>query len=141
MRQIPLCPFLMERQVSSVPMPTELRSPTPVTTTLRGKTILPDDAEGGGLLAALLGFDVIDRVFHSLDFLGVLVRNIKIERLFEGHDQFYDVERIRSEVVNEGCRVVHLILIYAKLFDNNLLHLLLNRHEPSKLSNKLLILA
>jgi hypothetical protein len=41
MGAIPFSPFLMASQTASVPIPTEVSNPTPVTTTLRDKLGLP----------------------------------------------------------------------------------------------------
>src|ERR1019366_9008314 len=87
MVSIPFAPFLMASQTVSVPMPTEVTRPTPVTTTLRCKR----DSSGlpGKLL--LLGFDVIDGVLDGANLLGIFVGDIEVERFLERHHQFNDV--------------------------------------------------
>src|SRR5216683_5775266 len=87
-RAIPLSPPCIAVQHSSVPAPTELRRPIPLTTTLRGPI------RSLGLL--LLRLDVNDGVFHGLDLLGVLIRYVQVERFLERHHQLDDVERIRA---------------------------------------------
>ena len=54
----------------------------------------------------LLGLDVVDRVLHGADLLGVLVRDVQIEGLFKGHHQFDDVERVgaRDRPRRKRCR-------------------------------------
>lgn len=69
---------------------------------LRGGFADPaDEAKAGNddatLLHFLLGrllvlFDVIDGVFHSFDFFGILIGDLDVEGLFELHDEFDDVE-------------------------------------------------
>src|ERR1017187_7268388 len=52
-------------------------------------------------LLLLCVFDVLDHVAHALKLLGLLVRNLVAEFLFQRHDQFHGVERIRSQVFDE----------------------------------------
>src|ERR1017187_5749299 len=52
--EIPLAPLRIDCQVSSVPIPTELRSPTPVTTTLRDNISLRWKADPGGAYLTFL---------------------------------------------------------------------------------------
>src|ERR1700682_2926526 len=133
-RETPLFPSRMDRHVSSVPTPTEVSSPTPVTTTLRCIWL-----EGNGLL--LLGLDVIHRVFNRRDLLGILIGNVDVEGFLERHHEFDDVQRIRAEIAHEGGGVVDLVLVHSKLFHNNLLYFLLNGHASSRMSANSLILA
>src|SRR5918994_2851428 len=46
--------------------------------------------------------DVVDGVLDGADLLGILVRNLRPELLFEAHDQLDEVERVGVEIVNEG---------------------------------------
>src|SRR6185312_15243359 len=123
MREIPLRPANSECQVSSVPFPTEVSRPTPVTTTLRGKMC------SGDLL--LLRFDVIDSVFDGGDLFGVFVGNVDVEGFLEGHHEFHDIERVRAEIIDEGGGIVHLAFVHPQLLNNDLLHPLFNRHVCS----------
>ena len=59
---------------------------------------------GEGLVLRLsgVGFDVFDGLPDRADLLGGLVRDLDAELLFEGHDQFDDVQGIRAEVIGEA---------------------------------------
>src|SRR4030095_16798477 len=46
-------------------------------------------------------FDVFDDVADTLELFGLLVGNFVAEFLFERHDQFHRVERIRPEILDE----------------------------------------
>src|SRR5437870_5204610 len=143
----PLRPVRMFFQVSSVPMPTALTSPTPVTTTLRVKTLLlpinnsrgsrqPDAARRRSVLCGLpvgisVPLNVIDSVFHGLNLFGILVGDFNLKGFLKGHHEFHDVQRIRSQVVNEMRGRGHLSLIHSELFHNDLLHLIVDgTHYP-----------
>src|SRR4029453_8203842 len=76
-------------QLASVPMPTDESRPTPVTTT---RLFTPPP-----LLLLGVRLDVLDGFLHARDLLGVLVRNLDAELLFEGHDQLDRIERVGSE--------------------------------------------
>ena len=45
--------------------------------------------------------DVLGRLLNRGELLGVLVADLQAELLFEGHDQLDDIQRIRSEIVDE----------------------------------------
>src|SRR6266404_6866523 len=91
MRSTPFLPASKAGHTSAVVLPTAQSSPRPVMTTRRAK-----------LLACLRVFaDVLDRIRHCANLLGVFVRNLDIESLFESHDQFHGVERVGSQVVHE----------------------------------------
>src|ERR1700747_98030 len=70
--------------------------------------------------------DVIDRVPPGADLFRILVGNLDVEGLLEGHDEFDGVERVCAQVVHEGSAGSYLALIHAQLLDDNLLHLLIN---------------
>src|SRR5580692_1509719 len=127
-REIPFRASRMALQLSSVPMPSGLSRPTPVTTTLRdndGSRLAP-----GGLLL-LLVLDVVGGVFYGGDLFGVFIRDINVERFFKGHDQLHDIERVRAKIIHEGGVVVYLAFVHPKLLHDDLLHSLFNRHESS----------
>jgi TrmH family RNA methyltransferase len=73
----------------------------------------------------LLAFNVGNGVTDGGDLLGFFVGNLKLERFFKRHDKFHDVQRIGAEIIDERRFIVHLAFIYAELFDNDLLNLLL----------------
>src|SRR5262245_38165306 len=108
---MPLAPLLMAAHTGSVPIPTEVTNPTPVTTTRRFKR---------GPLRLLLRLDVVDGVLYGLDLLGVLIGDVEVERLLERHHKLDDIERVCAEVIDEtGCGV-DLGLIHAELLDDDL---------------------
>ena len=63
-----------------------------MTTTRRGSTHVPP-------LRVLL--DVLDGVADGDDLLGVLVRDLDVELLLEGHHQLDRVERVGAQVLDE----------------------------------------
>lgn len=108
----------------------------PVTTTLLDKS-------GGSVGGLLFGFilDVGHCVLHCADLLSVFIRDVDIERFFERHHQFDYIQGIRAEIVDKGRGIIYLRLIDTKLLNDDLLHLLCNGHESSKVALKALILA
>src|ERR1035437_10347565 len=126
---MPLLDARMAAQDSSVPIPSGVSNPTPVTTTRRDKTHLPrSDLR---LFLGRLAFNIFNRVFNRGDLLGIFVRDLKLKGFLKSHYELDDIKRIGAEVVHEGRVAVHLALIDAQLLDNNLLHLLLNCHGSS----------
>src|SRR5947209_4413184 len=81
MVEMPMRPSRMPRHVSSVPMPTELSRPTPVTTTLRAKTF------PASLLFSDLVVDIVDGVFNCGYLFGIFVGDVNVEGLLERHDE------------------------------------------------------
>jgi hypothetical protein len=75
-------------------------------------------AAGSGLDVRL---DVVDRLLHSRDLLGFLVRDLALEFFFQRHDQFDRLERVRAEIVHERGIRRHFVFLYAKLFDDDFL--------------------
>src|SRR5215813_6207434 len=136
---MPLREARMPSHVASVPIANGVTRPTPVTTTRRDKVVFsvkydgapPRMDSGGTLLLGGLVLDVLDGVFDSRDLFRVFVGDLELEGLFESHYQLHDVQRIGAQVVNERRVAIHLAFIDAELLDNNLLHLLLYRHESS----------
>jgi hypothetical protein len=126
---MPLLDARMAAQDNSVPIPSGVSNPTPVTTTLRDKTLLPGPTYR--LFLGRLAFNIFDRVFDRGDFLGIFIRDLKLKGFFKSHYEFDDIKRIGAEIVHEGRVAIHLALIDAQLLDNNLLHLLLNCHDSS----------
>src|SRR3974390_416510 len=107
---MPLFPASSPRQTSSALLPTPQISPTPVTTTRRAK-----------LISFRVGVDVVDRVFHGANLLGLLVGDLNSESLFKRHDQLDRVERVGAKVVHKrrigsDFTLVHAQLLYDDLF-------------------------
>src|SRR5579864_7396436 len=86
------------------------------------------DYDPASQLFARLGVlaDVIDGVLYGADLLGILVRNLDIEGLFKGHDEFNGVQRIGTQVVYKRRARSDFALIHAQLLHNNLFYLLVN---------------
>src|SRR4029077_19465515 len=72
----------------------------------------------------LVFLDVLDGVGDLLDLLGILVRDLHAELLFEAHDQLDEVQRVRVEVLDERGLWSHLVLVDAELLDDELLETL-----------------
>src|SRR5580704_19797271 len=78
----PLLPASRFFRTSSVVLPTPQTRPIPVTTTLRPK-----------LLATFRVLaDIVDRILHGANLLGIFVGNLDFEGLFKGHDEFDGVQ-------------------------------------------------
>src|SRR3974390_3595591 len=86
----PFFPARSARQTSSALLPTPQSSPTPVTTTRRGK-----------LISFRVGVDVVDRVLHGANLLGLLIGDLNREGLFKSHDQLDRVERVGAKIVHK----------------------------------------
>src|SRR5213596_3192041 len=114
MGPIPDLPCVSADQNSSTVLPTGVSAPSPVTTTRRGSTIL------GVVL------DVLDGVADGRDLLGVLVRDLDVEVLLEGHDELHRVERVGSQVFDELRRGGDVVLLNPELLHDDLLHLLID---------------
>src|SRR5688572_16122109 len=68
--------------------------------------------------SALLAGDVGDHVTHGLELFGFLVGHFDVEFLFESHDEFDGVERVRAEIFDELGFNGHLISVDAELIDD-----------------------
>src|SRR5687767_10969560 len=75
-------------------MPIGVMRPIPVMTTRRMATVYP--ASGSVRL------DVVERVLHRLDALGIFLGDLELELLLEGEDELDDGERVGLEIVDEG---------------------------------------
>ena len=121
-------------------LPTGETMPRPVMTTLRrakvcsgnwgiwgdlpqtpGRRVKHWPARAGsseGLL--LVGEDVVDRLLNGGDLLGLIIRNLGLEFLFERHHQFNGIQRIRAQIINERRLVLDVGLVDAELFGDDL---------------------
>src|SRR5271165_893181 len=116
MRSTPLLPACNAGHTSAVVWPIAQIMPRPVMTTRLAK-----------LLACFRVLaNVVDGVLDGADFFGVFVRNLDVEGLFEGHDQFDGVERVGPEVVHEGRARGDFAFVYAQLLYDNLFHFFIN---------------
>src|SRR5262249_26253865 len=130
MGPMPLVPFLIASQTVSVPIPTEVNMPTPVTTTLR---CCKRELRGLDGLGLLLGLDVVDRVLGGGDLLRVFVGDVEVECFLERHDQLDYIQRVGAEIIDKARVGIDLRLVHAELLDDDLLDLLLNGHASSRL--------
>src|SRR5215471_7963309 len=122
---MPLSPRRIASHADRTVLPTGDTTPRPVTTTRRLLTRFLYGARWrSGLGAALV--DVVDGLVDGGDLFGVLVRNLDLEFLFEGHHQLDGVERVGSQIVDERSVVRDLFLFDAQLFGNDGLDLLLD---------------
>ena len=48
-----------------------------------------------------MGLDVINSLLHRGDLLGVFVGNLGFELFLERHHQFYRVQRVGAEIIDE----------------------------------------
>src|ERR1700692_2705176 len=120
MRSTPLLPASSAFQTASVVLPTAQIRPIPVMTRAF-QCCWPN------LFACLRVLaDVVDGVRDGANFLRVFVGNFDIEGLFEGHHEFYGVERIRAQVIHERSAGRNLALVHTQLFHNNLFHFFIN---------------
>src|SRR5260221_11254498 len=49
------------------------------------------------------GINISDRFAHGGDLLSFFVRDLALEFLFNCHDEFYQIERVRFQVFAETC--------------------------------------
>src|SRR5207302_404624 len=113
---IPDFPCLSPDQNSSVLLPSGVSAPSPVMTTRRSSIRPPS-----GIV-----LDVLDGVADRHDLLGVLVRDLDVEVLLQGHDELDRIEGVGAQVLDELRVRVDVFLVDPELFDDDLLHLLLD---------------
>src|SRR3989338_5721747 len=77
--------------------------------------------------------DVFNGLLNGQDLLGVLVRNLDPELLFEGHDQLDGVERVRAEVLDEIGFRRHVFFVESQLLGDNLFDAFISTHTVSHL--------
>src|SRR5215218_4003749 len=99
-------------QVESTSVPTGVTSPRPATTT-RCAELLPDFL-----------VEVIHGIADGPKLLGVLVRDIDVEFLFERHDLLVGVEAVGAEVFHKTGLAGELLALDAELLDDDILDLL-----------------
>jgi len=92
----------------------------------RGEGIKPRRGSAAYALLRGLVFDVLYDIADSLKFLSVFVRDFDGEFLFESHDQFDSVERVRAQILDELGAWRDLLRIYAELFNDDVLDSIFN---------------
>src|SRR5919109_114777 len=114
MGPMPDLPCVSADQNSSTVLPTGVSAPRPVTTTRRGLTAL------GVVL------DVLDGVAHRHDLLGILVGDLDVEVLLQGHDELDGVEGVGAQIFDELRGRSDVVLLHPELLDDDLLHFILD---------------
>src|ERR1700682_6330001 len=134
MGPIPERPATRAGQNSPAVFPTGVTAPAPVITTRRlSMAMAPADRR----LLVLL--DVADGIPDGRDLLRVLVGDLEVKFLLEGHHQLDGVERVGPQVFDELRVGVDLVLFHPELLDDDFHDPLLDRlcHEPLPLPRKL----
>src|SRR5699024_7266359 len=91
-----------------------------------GRPSRPAAGSADSLCSAFgIGLDVIDRVLDLDDLLGFLVGNIDFELFFQRHHQFHGVQRVSTQIIDEGSLGRDLVFADAELLGNNLLYSIL----------------
>src|SRR5919201_2172051 len=111
---MPDLPCISADQNSSTVLPTGVSAPRPVTTTRRGGTAL-------GIV-----LDVLDSVAHRHDLLGILVGDLDVEVLLQGHDELDRVEGVGAQIFDELRGRSDVVLLHPELLDDDLLHFILD---------------
>jgi hypothetical protein len=78
--------------------------------------------------------NVVDRLLHRGDLLGILVGNLGFEFLFECHDELNRVQRIGAKIIYERRLVLDLGFVDAELLGDDFLDSLLyvfHNHPPN----------
>src|SRR5690606_6373112 len=96
-------------QVDSTSVPTGVTSPRPVTTTRCAK-LFPD-----------LGVEITQGISNGAELFGVLVGDVDVELLLEGHDELDRVEAVGAEILHEARLVRQLLPLDAEFLDNDVL--------------------
>src|ERR1700730_8681353 len=128
MARMPDSPAVSRFQMFSVPMPSGVTRPMPVTTTrfmlvcraVRGATELPLPIPSAA--ASLVPFDEAYGVLDGDDLLGGVVGNLAPELFLERHHELDGVEAIGPEIVDEAGVFGHLGLVDAKMLHHDLFY-------------------
>src|SRR3989441_10105531 len=124
LRPPPLRASIRPPQKVSLPIPRGVMAPIRVTTTRRrvigGASRAGDDPLPllSGVLAHV-GFDVFHRLAHRGNLLGILVRDLNAELLFQGHHELYHVERVGAEIIDKRGPGGDFISRYPELFHDD----------------------
>src|ERR1700751_675662 len=81
------------------------------------------DPEWGNSAAggSAVRLDEADRILHSHDLLGRVIRDLAPELLLEGHHQLDSVEAVGAQIVDEAGVFGHLRFVDAQMLDDDLL--------------------
>ena len=108
---------------------------------------LPQPPEAAGIrdncLAACqnellgVGLQIFEGVTHGFHLVGVFIGDVEAELLLESHDQFYGVQRIRPEILDELCFRCELVNTDFQLLGNDFLRsLFVKSHEQYLLARE-----
>mmetsp|Transcript_20355 Transcript_20355/g.48396 ORF Transcript_20355/g.48396 Transcript_20355/m.48396 type:complete len:201 (+) Transcript_20355:95-697(+) len=78
--------------------------------------------------------DEVDGVLDGSDRCGFLLGDFRVELFLDGHDELNSVQRVGTQVIDEGCGRDDLVGLDAELFDDDALDLLLElcAHEECR---------
>src|SRR5690606_15868065 len=88
----------------------------------RGWRLMCETVRRSSLVAAL--GDVIDRLLHGCDLLGILIRVLGLELLFDGLHRLDRVDRVGAGVVDEASVVRDFLLCHPQLLGDDGFNLL-----------------
>src|SRR5882762_10797276 len=74
----------------------------------------------------LVLIDVAVGIAHALNLLGVFVWNFDTKLFFKTHDEFYGVQRISTQIIDETRIWSDLVLVYSQFVHDYLLNLILD---------------
>src|SRR6185503_938788 len=123
---MPDLPATIAAQASLTELPTGQTVPSPVTTTLRLDNSTPCQESLRALLLLQVRVDIVHGLLHRGDLLGFFVRDLALELFLQSHDQLDGIERVRSEVIDEGRFGLDIRIVHAQLLGHDLLHALFN---------------
>src|SRR5688500_570226 len=70
--------------------------------------------------------NIVVRVAHTLDFLGVFIGDLNAKLFFKTHDEFHCIQRIGAQVIDEAGVGGDFILVHTKFVDDNLFYFILD---------------
>src|SRR6202035_2066039 len=129
MALMPDLPSIRAFQLCSMPIPSGVTSPIPVTTTrltIGASCNCPAPMCGASEMrmsrhsVVLMGLDEADRILDGDDLLGISIRNLAAELFLECHDQLDRVEAVGAEIVDEAGILGDLGLFDAEMVNNDL---------------------
>ncbi|SON76488.1 hypothetical protein XFF6166_180015 [Xanthomonas citri pv. fuscans] len=68
-----------------------------------------------------VSLDVVDRLLHRGDLLGLFVRDLALELFFQRHHQLDGVQRVGTQIIDERCAGGDFLFLDAELFDDDFL--------------------
>ena len=68
-------------------------------------------------------FNVINCITYSFDLFSRIIRNFNFKFFFERHYQFYDIQRIRTQIINKSGVDLYISYNDSQLVFNDILYL------------------